>query len=221
MEDIETFHVISEECVTVPESIETFHVIIKMVSNTGGITMDRSRAMEELSLRLENQNLIKHSLAVESIMRKMAEVFNEDTELWGIAGLVHDIDLERIQNKMELHGMMGGDILEQLGFDPTIVYAVRAHNPLNNYPRRRKIDKALYCADPISGLITACALILPDKKLENIDNDFVLKRFYEKGFAWGVRRNQIVSCSELGLSLETFIKLSLEAMKEISQQLGL
>ncbi len=183
--------------------------------------MDRDRAMEELMLRIESENLIKHSLAVEAIMRKLAEYFHDDVELWGITGLVHDIDLERVHNNMDLHGMMGGDILEQLEFDGTIVYAVRAHNPRNNYARRRRIDKALYCADPISGLITACALILPEKKLDKIDEAFVIKRFYENGFARGANREQITTCSELDLSLEEFIRLSLEAMKEISEQLGL
>lgn len=183
--------------------------------------MDRSKAMEELRLRLENENLIKHSLAVEAIMRKLADYFHEDIELWGMAGLTHDIDLERVQNDMHLHGLMGGDILEGLNFDETIVYAVKAHNPNNNYARRRKIDKGLYCSDPMSGLITACALILPEKKLEKINEIFVLKRFNEKGFARGVSREQIATCADLELSLDSFIKLSLDAMKEISSQLGL
>ncbi len=183
--------------------------------------MDRNRALEELRLRLENKNLIKHSFAVEAIMRKLAEYFHDDVDLWGIAGLVHDIDLERVNNDMTLHGMMGGDILEALDFDKTIVYAVRAHNPHNHYERRRKIDKALFCADPMSGLITACALILPEKKLEKVDTAFVIKRYDEKGFARGANREQIALCSELGLSLEQFIDLSLQAMQEISDVLEL
>ncbi|HHY63988.1 MAG TPA: HDIG domain-containing protein [Clostridiaceae bacterium] len=183
--------------------------------------MDRSRALEELSLRIENENIIKHSLAVEAIMRKLAAHFNEDDNLWGITGLVHDIDYERIEGKMELHGKMGGDILEGLDADETIVYAVRAHNPMNGLPRRRKIDKALYCADPMAGLIIACALILPEKKLKNVDTKFILNRFNDKGFARGANREQIASCSELGLTLEEFASISLEALKEISDQLGL
>lgn len=183
--------------------------------------MDRSRAMEELLLRIENENMIKHSLAVEAIMRKLASHFNEDENMWGIAGLVHDIDYERIEGKMELHGKMGGDILEGLDADETIVYAVRAHNPMNDLPRRRKIDKALYCADPMAGLIIACALILPDKKLKDVDTQFVLNRYHEKGFARGANREQIASCSELGLTLEEFASISLEALNEISDQLGL
>jgi len=183
--------------------------------------LDRERALEELMLRIENENMIKHSLAVEAIMRKLARHFNEHENLWGITGLVHDIDYERVNGDMTLHGKMGGDILEGLNADSTIVYAVRAHNPMNNIPRRRKIDKALYCADPMSGLIIACALILPDKKLKDVDAGFVINRFHQKGFARGANREQIASCSELGLTLEEFTAISLEALKEISDQLGL
>lgn len=183
--------------------------------------MNRNRALEELKLRIENENLIKHSLAVEAIMRNLAEYFHDNVDQWGIAGLVHDIDIERVKDDIKLHGVMGGDILEGLDFDATIVYAVKAHNPQSDYIRRRKIDKALFCADPMSGLITACALILPEKKLTNVDCAFVLKRFYEKGFARGASREQIASCAELGLSIEVFIEMSLEAMKDISDELGL
>ncbi|NLB78836.1 MAG: HDIG domain-containing protein [Clostridiaceae bacterium] len=183
--------------------------------------MDRNRAMEELKLRIENKNTMKHSLAVEAIMRKLAIRFNEYADLWGMAGLVHDIDYERINGDMTQHGKMGADILEVLNFDNTIVYAVRAHNPINNIPRRRKIDKALYCADPMSGLIIACALIVPSKKLKDIDDDFVMKKYHQKGFARGVNREQIAICTEIDLTLEEFIKISLEALKEISKELEL
>ena len=182
--------------------------------------MDRNRALEELKLRIENKNTIKHSLAVEAIMRKLAIHFNEHENLWGITGLVHDIDYERVEGDMAKHGVMGADILEALNFDSTVVYAVRAHNPANNVMRRRKIDKALYCADPISGLIIACALILPDKKLKDVDEEFVMKKYHQKAFARGADREQIATCSELGLTLE-FIKISLEALKEISDELEL
>ncbi len=183
--------------------------------------MDRNRALEELKLRIENKNTLKHSLAVEAIMRKLAILFNEYEVLWGITGLVHDIDYERIQGDMNQHGRMGADILEALNFDNTVVYAVRAHNPLNNITRRRKIDKALYCADPMSGLIIACALIVPSKKLKDIDEDFVLKKYYQKGFARGADREQIATCTEIEITIEEFIKISLEALKEISNELEL
>jgi len=87
--------------------------------------------------------------------------------------------------------------------------------------RKRKIDKALYCADPAAGLITAAALILPSKKLEDVTVDFLIRRMNEKSFAKGVNREQIKSCEQLGLSLEKFLEIALEAMKKISDELGL
>jgi len=182
--------------------------------------LDRARALEELKLRLENDENLKHSLAAEAIMRKLAEYFREDVELWGIAGLVHDIDLERIQYDISQSGIMGGDILEALDFDPTIIYAVRSRNPKSRHQRRRKIDKAIYCAPPMSVLISACMNIQPDKKIENVDEALVLSKFYDNSFAPEADRKKIAACSELNLSLEEFIKLSLEAMKEIRDKLN-
>lgn len=197
-------------------------VIIKLMADTGGIiTLDRDKALEQLLLRIENENLIKHSLAVEAIMRKLARHFSEYENLWGITGLVHDIDYERVNGDMNLHGKMGGDILEGLNADSTIVYAVRAHNPMNNIPRRRKIDKALYCAGPMADLIMACASALPGKKLKDVNAGFVIECFYLKNFAQGANREKIASCSELGLTLKEFTDISLEALQEISDQLGL
>jgi len=183
--------------------------------------MDREMALEELKLRIENNSTIIHSLAVEAIMRKLAIHFNEHENMWGIAGLVHDIDYERVQGDMTKHGKMASDILEALNFDSTIIYAVLAHNPKNNVSRRRKIDKALYCADAIAKLIIACALILPGKKLKDVNEEFVLIKYHQKDFAKDADREQIASCSELGLSLEEFIKISLEALKKISDELEL
>lgn len=178
--------------------------------------MERSRAFEELLLRLENKEVIKHSLAVEAIMNKLAEHFNEEVRLWGIAGLVHDIDVERIQNDSRPHGMMGGDILECLDFDPTIVYAVRAHNPENNYERRRKIDKALYIASPMAELIDACYKLIGENGLIKISEEFILNKYNDPDFAPHISRERLELCTELGLSIEDFIKLSLEAMREMS-----
>ena len=183
--------------------------------------MDRKRAYEELCVRLTNKNLIKHSLAVEAIMRELAVHLKSDPEMWGIVGLVHDIDYDRTADNPAMHGIMGAEILDGLGFDPEIIYAVKAHNPHNTVERKRKVDKALFCADPVSGLITAGALILPSKKLEDVSVEFIIKRMAEKSFARGANREQIIKCDELGLKLEEFLELSLNAMKKISAELGL
>ncbi|NLM27657.1 MAG: HDIG domain-containing protein [Clostridiaceae bacterium] len=183
--------------------------------------MDRERAYAELKARLVTENLIKHSLAVEAIMRKLAAYFQEDVELWGLAGLLHDIDYDRVGADPEKHGIIGAEILDGLNVDHTVIYAVKSHNPQTGTARRRKMDKALFCSDPLSGLITACALILPDKKLEGVTTEFVLKKFKENSFAKGANREQIMTCEEIGLTLEKFIELGLEAMKDIHEELGL
>jgi putative nucleotidyltransferase with HDIG domain len=183
--------------------------------------MDRTQAYQELTARLANRNLIKHSLAVEAIMRELAEHFKEDVDKWGAAGLLHDIDYDKTANDPARHSILGAEILENLGIDETIVYAVKAHNDYHGIVRKRRIDKALYSSDPVSGLITAAALILPSKKLEDVSVEFIMKRINEKSFAKGANREQIKACEELGIDLEDFIKISLNAMKKISPELGL
>ncbi len=183
--------------------------------------MDRAQAVTELNARLKTKNLIKHSLAVEAIMRRLALHLGENEQDWGLAGLMHDIDYDRTSDDPAMHSIMGAEILGNLGVEEEIIYAVKAHNEVHGLPRHRKIDKALFCSDPVSGLITAGALILPSKKLADVDVEFLLKRMNEKSFAKGANREQIKSCSDLDLELEKFMELSLEAMKGISDELGL
>ena len=192
----------------------------KLIEETK-LVMDRERALAELKARLSNKNLIKHSLAVEAIMRDLAALLRDNVEMWGLAGLLHDIDYDKTAGDPAKHSLLGAEILQNLGIDEEIVYAVKAHNDYHGIERKRKLDKALYCADPVSGLITAAALILPSKKLEDVSVEFVLKRMNEKAFARGANREQIKTCSELGLTLEEFIEVSLNAMKKISGELGL
>lgn len=184
-----------------------------------GITRDI--ALEEVKKRIKTQNLLKHCLACEAIMRELACYFEEDMDKWGICGLVHDIDYEETKDSPNLHSMVGAKILEDLGFDKDIVYAVKVHNDAHGLPRLSLMDKALYCVDPTSGFIVAGALILPSKKLSDVTVPFLLNRFNEKGFAKGANRNQIKACSELGLELEEFLRISLNAMQKISVELGL
>jgi putative nucleotidyltransferase with HDIG domain len=183
--------------------------------------MDREQAIEELMIRITNPNMIKHSLAVEAIMKGLAQFFNEDVEKWRLAGLMHDIDYEKTADDPSKHSIIGAEILENLGFDSAIVYAVKAHNSYHGIERKRKMDKALYSADPVSGLITASALILPSKKLEDVSLESLLKRMNEKSFAKGASRDRINECSEMNLSIEKFLEISLNSMKEIADDLGL
>jgi len=180
--------------------------------------MERGRAMEELLLRIENENVIRHSLQVEAIMRRLAEYFREEVELWGITGLVHDIDVERIKNDSRPHGVFGGDILECLSFDPTIVYAVRAHTADSSLERRRKIDKALYCAGPMAHFIDCCGKLKGENEIESLDLNFVIEQYNNPDFMPNIDRKRIGTCTEMELSIEEFIELSLEAIKNIEKQ---
>lgn len=183
--------------------------------------MDREQAFEELTGRVTNKNLIRHSLAVEAIMRSLAEYFKDNEENWALSGLLHDIDYDKTANDPSKHGVLGADILENLGLDNAVVYAVKAHNDHLGIMRKRKLDKALYSADPVSDLITAAASILPSKKLEDVTVEFVMKRFSEKKFVADENREQILKCVELDMTLEQFIEISLKAMQKISEKLGL
>lgn len=183
--------------------------------------MNREQAYDLLKQHLKTKNLIKHSLAVEAVMRRLARYFNEDEELWGLAGLLHDIDYDKTKDDPEKHSLMGAEILAEQGLPEEIVYAVKVHNEIHGLPRKSKLDKALYATDPLTGLVVAAALIRPEKKLAAVDVPFLMKRFNEKAFARGANREQIRSCSELGLSLEEFMGLGLEAMQKISGEMGL
>ncbi len=183
--------------------------------------MDRQKALEQIKENVKSKNFLKHMLAAEAVMRGLAEHFGEDADKWGLAGLLHDIDYDRTADDPQKHSRVGARMLEELGYDEDIVYAVKVHNDVHGLERKSLMDKALYCADPVTGLIAAAALIHPDRKLASIDVQFVLNRFHEKGFARGARRDRISACEELGLSLEEFAEIALNSMKSISGELGL
>jgi uncharacterized protein len=183
--------------------------------------MNTQQGLQELKKHLKTKNLLKHCIAAEAIMRELAHHFGEDQEKWALAGLLHDIDYELTANEPNKHSLIGGDMLRGLGLDEDIIHSVITHNDVHGIERESLMDKALYCSDPMTGLIVAGALILPSKKIADVDESFILNRFNEKSFAKGADRGQIAACSELGLSLEEFTTISLRAMKNISSELGL
>jgi len=183
--------------------------------------MDREQALAELKKRVQNKNLLKHMYACEAVMRRLARHFGEDEDRWGLAGLLHDIDYDETKDDPARHSKVGSEMLEKMGLPEDIVYAVKVHNSAHGLPRNSLMDKALYATDPVTGLIVAGALIRPEKKLAAVDVPFLVNRFHEKSFARGANREQIASCADLGLGLEDFLELSLEAMLGISRELGL
>lgn len=183
--------------------------------------MTREEAFELLKQHLKNENLVNHSLAVEAIMRGLAEELGEDVEQFGITGLLHDIDYDVTGDDPQRHSLLGAEILEKHGLPAEVVYAVKVHNEIHGLKRQSLLDKALYAADPASGFIIAAALVRPDKDLNNVQLKSLKKRFKEKAFARGASREQMATCSELGLELDQFLNIALESMKKIAPSLGL
>ena len=183
--------------------------------------MTREDSYNELLKYVANKNLLKHMLSTEAVMIRLAKHFDQDPDIWGIAGLMHDIDYDETKDQPDVHSLKGAELLTELGYPEELVYAVKVHNERHGFPRVSLLDKALYATDPVTGLIVAGALIRPEKKLSAVDVPFLQKKFGEKSFAKGASREQILSCSELGLSLEEFLGYALEAMQGIAEPLEL
>jgi len=183
--------------------------------------MSRDEALSFLQQHLTNPNLVNHSIAVEKIMGALARHFDEDVALWELTGLLHDIDYDQTAKEPQLHSQIGADLLAAKGLPEALVYAVRVHNEAHGLPRLSLLDKALYAADPLSGLIVAGALIHPEKRLAPLTVEFISKRFGEKSFARGANRQQIAACSEMGLGLDEFMAIGLQAMQQAAAEIGL
>ena len=181
--------------------------------------MTRDYAVKLVREKLKNNNLFKHSLATEACLEELGGHLGEDTEKWGLTGLLHDIDYEETQSQPMKHGVIGAEFLKRMGIADDVVHAIRVHaghdTPIS------KLDWALFATDPLTGLIVASALMHPDKKLSALDRDFVLRRFREKRFAAGANREQILTCSNIGMELGEFIDVCLRGMQRVSDQLGL
>ncbi len=181
--------------------------------------MTRDEALDLVRKNVSNKNLIKHMLAAEAVMRRLAKHFGEDEELWGLSGLLHDLDYDRTANDFSKHGIVTEKMLEGKNVPEPVVYAIKSHP--GHFPRKSRLDQALYAADPVTGLIVAAALMHPTKKIRNVNMEFIERRFDEKRFAAGANRDQIRSCEGMGLPLRDFIGLSLEGMQSIEAELGL
>ena len=162
--------------------------------------MNREEILNSVKANVQDKNTVKHMLATEAIMRVLAKRLGEDEEEWGLTGLLHDIDMELVEGDLNTHGKLGADIARELGATEEMAHAILCHNKALGIPRKTNLDKALYCADPLSGLITACALVHPDK-LNGLTTKSVMKHFRQPRFAAGANREQIAQCSELGLEL--------------------
>ena len=169
--------------------------------------------------RIGSGNLLKHILAVEAGMRRMAEHFHEDVDYWGLVGLVHDLDYNETKDDPARHTYITAELLAEYRLPDDMLYAIHAHP--GHVPCRSRLDWALFSVDPATGFVVACALMHPEKKLSVLTSEFMLRRFKEKRFAAGAIREDIAACSQLGLELEPFLMLVRDGMMNISTELGL
>ena len=181
--------------------------------------MERDEALELVQEHLKNINLVKHCLAVEACMKAVASHLNQDREKWGLAGVLHDLDYELTEKSPELHTTETVKILNELGVEPEIIQAIQAH--AGQVPCQSDMDWAIFSIDPLTGLIVAAALMHPSKKLKEVDLGFLKRRYKEKSFARGARREDIEQCRNINLELDEFLSICLKAMQEIDKDLGL
>ncbi len=183
----------------------------------------REDAYKLMTSHVKNENLQKHMLSVEAAMRFYARKYGEDEELWAMTGLLHDCDYEEYPDLHEHTRVLAG-WLQEGGYDERIIHAILAHNDLNieTHPRNTLLDRALYACDEITGMVTATALVRPNKSVIGLEVSSVRKKMKSKGFAAGVNRDDLVKgAAELGVDLDEHIAFVIQAMSSVAETLGL
>lgn len=194
--------------------------------------MKRVDAYNLMTEMLKSKNLQKHGLAVEAIMRALCgylqqahpELPEEEflEEEWAIVGLLHDADYELVEKDPTRHTLVTAEKLRSLNVSDRITNGIKAHHDGIKNSRDNLMEKSVYAADELSGLITAVTLVRPDKKLSSVSVEGVMKKFPQKSFAAGANRDQILACErELNIPLAEFVGIALKAMQGISGELGL
>ncbi len=186
------------------------------------MNITREAATDLLHKYITKENMINHCLASEQVLRALAARLGHDADTWGLAGLLHDIDVEITQADPLTHGQVAIGILREAGVDEEVIEAISLHNEESTeIPRSKPLHHALAAGETITGLIVATTLVYPEKKLEVVKTKSVVKRMKEKAFAASVKRESIMECERLGLGIDEFAALSIEAMKSIAPRMGL
>ena len=181
----------------------------------------REEAWKLLNEYNKSDALLKHGLAVEGVMRHFAEINGEDTEKWGVIGLLHDLDYEMYPEK---HCVKTAEIMRENDIDEDYIHAVCSHGwgLCCDVEPVEKMEKVLYSIDELTGLINAACLMRPSKSVLDIEVKSVKKKFKSSGFAAGVNREVIQKgCDMIGLSLDDVIKETIEGMKSCADAIGL
>lgn len=183
--------------------------------------ISREEAVSLLEENIKAENMRKHCYASEAVMRALARRLGRNEEEWGLAGLLHDIDVEITNADPYTHGPYAAKLLEGK-VTSGMLDAIVMHNEVaTGKERTTEFQHALAAGETITGLITATTLVYPDKKIAGVKTKSITKRMKEKAFAASVKRENIMECEKIGIPLNEFAELSLKAMQEISDVLGL
>jgi predicted hydrolase (HD superfamily) len=181
--------------------------------------MNRDEALELLHEYTKTDQLRRHGVSVEAVMRAGARKHGGDEETWGIVGLLHDFDYEMFPDK---HPMAGKPILEERGVPQEIVYAIQCHADFTGYERRTPMDRMIFAVDELTGFVIACALVQPDKSLAAVKTSSVRKKLKDKAFARAVIRDDIwKGMEELGADFDEHVQFVIDALKPIATEIGL
>jgi putative nucleotidyltransferase with HDIG domain len=186
------------------------------------MSITRLQALALLHQYVSNEKMIFHCLASEAVMRGLAQRLGENDEKWGLAGLLHDLDVETTNAEPTVHGTQTEVLLRDFDVDPDILDAIRMHNEVSTGKERStKFQHALAAGETITGLIFATTYVYPDRKLTSVKPKSVVKRMKEKMFAASVKRENILECEKIGIPIEEFAALAITAMLPIAEEIGL
>lgn len=181
--------------------------------------MDRASALALVRERAEKETTVRHLISVEGVMRALARRFGEDEELWGLAGLFHDLDQDRTHDDPDRHAFLAAEWLREAGVDERVVNAVLAH--AHEQYRTDLMSRAVVHADAVAGLLVAAALVRPERA-RGMKVSSVRKKLKERAFAPGVDREEITSVEEaLGLPLDEFLAVAIEGLEEVASEIDL
>lgn len=184
----------------------------------------RDEAYALLCEWVQSESLRRHMLAVEASLRAYARHFGEDEELWGITGLLHDLDYERFSNmddQVNGHPRTELRLFQERGYPPALIHAVEAHATFLGVPRESLLDKALLACDELTGLIQAAAYVRPDRDLRSVELKSIKKKWKDKAFTAAIDRHEnMIFIEELGVPFDEHVQRVLTAMQEIAAELG-
>lgn len=184
--------------------------------------MNREEAIELLHEHVKDTKMRYHSYSSEAVLRGLARRLGRDEERWGLAGLLHDVDVEITGGDPKNHALRAAEMLREKGVDEEVIDVVKMHNEeATGMERTTEFQHALAAGETVTGLIYATALVYPDRKIAGVRPKSILKRMRQSAFAASVRRDHIYECEQIGLSLEEFVEIALNAMKEIGSEIGL